>query len=162
MILLIIAAIGDITRYRISNRLVVAIAAAFAVGLLFNFSWPALGWSAGAGITMFGLGAALFALGLFGGGDVKLIAAMALWTGVAGLPRFLLIMTAVGGVLGVIWLLRRKRSMAKLAFDPGAALPGGSPPIPNKLPYGVAIAIAGLDFFLTAPHSPLAPLLPWI
>ena len=80
-------AITDITRYRIPNIIVYAIVAAFVVGAAFNLSWPALGWSVLAGVGMFLLGAGLFALGLFGGGDVKLVAAMALWTGIAAACR---------------------------------------------------------------------------
>ena len=101
MILLITAAVSDITRYRIPNIIVYAIVAAFAVGAIFNFAWPAIVWPVLAEFAMFLLGAGLFALGLFGGGDVKLIAAMALWTGFADLPRFLLIMGAAGGLSGL-------------------------------------------------------------
>src|SRR5262245_56227464 len=158
IVLLIAAGFTDITRYRIPNAIVYAIVAAFLVGALFNLSWPALGWSAVAGIGMFLLGAGLFALGRFGGGDVKLIAAMALWTGVADLMRFLLIMGLAGGVLGAIWLVRRRRQRTAIA---NGSTPQETPKLANKVPYGVAIAIGGLDFFLTSPHSPLAGLLPW-
>ena len=106
MILLIAAAASDITRYRIPNIIVYAIVAAFAVGAIFNFAWPAIVWPLLAGVAMFLLGAGLFALGLFGGGDVKLIAAMALWTGFADLPRFLLIM-------GAAWRPARARPAAQ-------------------------------------------------
>jgi hypothetical protein len=36
------------------------------------------------------------------------------------------------------------------------------PKAPNRIPYGVAIALAGLDFFVTSAHSPFAPLWPWM
>ena len=182
MILLIGAAASDIARYRIPNAIVYAIVAAFAVGAIFNFAWPAIVWPVLAGVAMFLLGAGLFALGLFGGGDVKLIAAMALWTGFADLPRFLLIMGAAGGLLGLILLLKRRRqqpAMASSAPAPrespaaeasvAAALtpetPASQPPRPTRkshIPYGVGIAIAGLDFFLISQHSPFAPLWPWM
>ena len=96
IVLLAAAAVSDITRYRIPNSIVYAIVAAFAVGAIANFAWPAIVWPVLAGVAMFLLGAGLFAFGLFGGGDVKLVAAMALWTGFADLPRFLLIMGAAG------------------------------------------------------------------
>lgn len=166
-ILLIAAGGSDIARYRIPNVIVYAIVVAFVIGAAFNFAWPALGWSLLAGVGMFLLGAGLFALGLFGGGDVKLIAAMALWTGLADLPRFLLIMSAAGGLLGVVWMIRRRRQQLAMASDAPASLaPSASsqsrPKIPNRIPYGVAIALAGLDFFVTSPHSPFAPLWPWL
>ena len=180
--LLVVAAASDITRYRIPNAIVYAIVAAFAVGAIFNFAWPAIVWPVLAGVAMFLLGAGLFALGLFGGGDVKLIAAMALWTGFADLPRFLLIMGAAGGLLGLVLLLKRRRQQpaptsstpapaeasSVPAANSAAPLPETSdaePPRPTRkshIPYGVGIAIAGLDFFFVSAHSPLAPLWPWL
>ena len=121
MILLIAAAASDITRYRIPNVIVYAIVAAFAVGAIFNFAWPAIVWPVLAGVAMFLLGAGLFALGMFGGGDVKLIAAMALWTGFADLPRFLLIMSAAGGLIGLVLLLKRRRQQPAMASSAPAA-----------------------------------------
>ena len=161
MVLLLAAAFTDLTRYRIPNVLVVAIVVAFAIGAAFNFSWPALAWSGAAGGGMFLLGAGLFAFGLFGGGDVKLIAAMALWTGVADLPRFLFVMSAAGGLLGAIWLVRRRLRSAPAVSPASSGLATPAATIPNRIPYGVAIAVAGLDFFLTSPHSPLMQVWPW-
>jgi prepilin peptidase CpaA len=180
IVLLVMAAVSDITRYRIPNTIVYAIVAAFAVGAIFNFAWPAIVWPVLAGVAMFLLGAGLFALGLFGGGDVKLIAAMALWTSFADLPRFLLIMGAAGGLIGLVLLLKRRRqqpamaSSAPISAEPAAVeaagvaaseTPPSEPPRPTRkshIPYGVGIAVAGLDFFLISPHSPLAPVWPWM
>jgi prepilin peptidase CpaA len=173
MILLIVAGIGDIRRYRIPNNLVYAVVAAFAVGALFDMSWTTIGFAVLSSVAMFALTAGLFALGLFGGGDVKLIAAMALWTGLADLPRFLLVMTAAGGLLGVAWMVRRRLHRPALASEPAVAAEGldagtpssgGAPArkIPNRIPYGVAIAIAGFDFFIASAHSPLVPLWHWL
>jgi prepilin peptidase CpaA len=179
MILLVLAAVSDITRYRIPNAIVYAIVAAFAVGAIFNFTWPAIVWPVLAGVAMFLLGAGLFALGLFGGGDVKLIAAMALWTGFADLPRFLLIMGAAGGLLGLVLLLKRRRRQPATAgtapAEPAAAeavaaaaptseatLEAPRPTRKSHIPYGVGIAVAGLDFFLISQHSPFAPYWPWM
>ncbi len=172
VILLIAAGAGDLLKYRISNRIVVAVVVAFVLAAVFKGSWPAFGWSALAALGMLFLGAGLFALGLFGGGDVKLISAMALWTGIVDLPRFLLVMSAAGGVLGVVWLVRRRRRHAQVPVDEVAAdgvvadrpisAPESNPPkVPDKLPYGVAIALAGIDFFVTSARSPFAPLMLW-
>ncbi|WP_119301038.1 A24 family peptidase [Dongia deserti] len=172
-ILLIAAGVSDVRRYRIPNTFVYAIVIAFAIGAIFNMTWSAMGWSVLAGLGMFLLGAGLFALGLFGGGDVKLIAAMALWTGLPALPRFLFVMTAAGGLLGVVWMLKRRRQRPVLASDP--ASPSDAPhaaalssdnvsgqKVPNRIPYGVAIAIAGLDFFVTSMRSPFTPFWSWL
>lgn len=180
MVLLVIAAVSDITRYRIPNAIVYAIVAAFAVGAIFNFAWPAIVWPVLAGVAMFLLGALLFAFGLYGGGDVKLIAAMALWTGFADLARFLLIMAAAGGLIGLVLLIKRKRQQPAMASPAPAATesalaaaPAGETPASeapeaprptrkSHIPYGVGIAIGGLDFFLISPHSPFAPYWPWM
>ncbi len=180
IVLLVMAAVSDITRYRIPNTIVYAIVAAFAVGAIFNFAWPAIVWPVLAGVAMFVLGAGLFALGLFGGGDVKLIAAMALWTSFADLPRFLLIMGAAGGLIGLVLLLKRRRqqpaiassapppaesTMVEAAGAAASATQPSEPPRPTRkshIPYGVGIAVAGLDYFLISPHSPLAAIWPWM
>jgi prepilin peptidase CpaA len=182
VLLLLAAASSDIARYRIPNGVVYAIVAVFCVGVAFNLSWSTIGWSVLAGVGMFLLGAGFFAFGLFGGGDVKLIAAMALWTGVADLPRFLLVMGIAGGLLSAVWIIKRRRRPAMAAEAPGAptatssqlansdglsteAAASGSPSpakIANRVPYGVAIALAGLDFFVMSPRSPFAPLWPWM
>jgi prepilin peptidase CpaA len=184
IVLLLAAALSDVTRYRIPNAIVYAIAA-FAVGAIANFAWPAIVWPVLAGVAMFLLGAVLFAFGLFGGGDVKLVAAMALWTGFADLPRFLLIMGAAGGLLGLVLLLKRRREQPAMASPAPASEPPAAPtalaaaptpatpapeaaaetPRPTRkshIPYGVGIAIAGLDFFMVSQHSPFAPFWPWM
>lgn len=169
VLLLVAACFTDITRYRIPNAIVYAIVAAFAVYAIFNGAWPQLGWSVLAATGMFLLGAGLFALGLFGGGDVKLIAAMALWMPLSDLPHFLIVMTLAGGILGLIWLLRRRLSARPSASTAAAPSDGAleataapaRPNVPNRLPYGVAIALAGIDYFFLSVHSPFAPLLPW-
>lgn len=169
LLLLAVAAIGDVRHYRISNRLVGAVVVCFALFAVAQASWVDAGWSVAAAACTFVLAAALFAFGLFGGGDVKLASAMALWTQFADLPRFLLVMGAVGGALGIAWILRRRlqRPDAVPASDTTAPAgpaseavsePQDAPKPPNKLPYGVAIAAAGIDFFLFSANSPLAGL----
>lgn len=162
--LLIAAAWGDLRRYRISNRLVGAVVVCFVILATAKASWVFLGWSLAAAACIFVLAATLFAFGLFGGGDAKLATAMALWTQFHDLPRFLLVMTASGGLLGVVWLIRRRRQVVAA----GASARAGAgerkdlqpaPGVPNKLPYGIAIAIGGIDFFLFSANSPLAGVL---
>lgn len=167
MVLLVVAAIGDVRRYRIPNRLVTAVVACFAIFAAAEASWSFVGWSLAAAICTFAFLAVLFAFGLLGGGDAKLATAMALWTQFADLPRFLLVMTASGGLLGVVWMLRRlrqRRTIADTALSAtpapaGPTIPASAAVIPNNIPYGVAIAIAGVDFFLFSANSPLAGVL---
>jgi prepilin peptidase CpaA len=76
----------------------------------------------------FAVGFVLFARGLVGGGDVKLLSATMLWAGATLVASQLIIMALVGGALSVaaiaIHYFRRRTA--------DAAAP--------KVPYGIAIA----------------------
>ncbi|MBO33728.1 MAG: hypothetical protein CMM74_12260 [Rhodospirillaceae bacterium] len=51
----------------------------------------------GGGLAVFLIGAVLHYFRLFGGGDVKLLAAIAIWTGTASLGAFLFLVAIIGG-----------------------------------------------------------------
>jgi prepilin peptidase CpaA len=97
---------------------------------------------------------------LIGGGDAKLIAAMALWTQFSAMPRFFVVMALAGGVLATVFMLKARlaRSAVSETAD-AAASPAETPIRKERVPYGVAIAVAGIDFFLFAKISPLAALI---
>ncbi|HMO76672.1 MAG TPA: peptidase, partial [Sphingopyxis sp.] len=115
----------------ISNGLNVAIALLaipfwFASGL--NF-WPDVAFQVGAALLVFLIFVGLFFLGGMGGGDVKMIGAMMLWVPLALFVPALTVMAIGGGILSAIMLIQsRIRPSDK----------------PVEVPYGVAIAVAGL------------------
>lgn len=130
-IALVIAAITDIRRRQIDNWLNAAIALSapvywWASGLSL---WPDVVWQLGISIITFAICAGLFALRAMGGGDVKLLAALALWIAPAWFLKLIIMMSLLGGLLTVVLAFwhgaRRKRE--RLA-----------------IPYGVAISTAGL------------------
>ena len=84
------------------------------------------------------VGMVLFAQGVMGGGDVKLMAAMGFWLTTTTLAPFLLIMAMAGGVLALGVVLTVTLSHR----DATAAVP--------TVPYGVAIAVSGLFILLGA------------
>lgn len=143
--LTIFAAYDDLRAMRIRNMAVIAVVVLF-VPLLFSMPIKAACAQMIAAAIMLAIGAGLFFAGLFGGGDAKLIAALALWIPVTSLPAFLLIMTIAGGVLALAGLaLRRNPRLATWA----ATMPEGSWPArlaggSSVIPYGVAIALAAL------------------
>jgi prepilin peptidase CpaA len=149
-VLLLAAAISDVRGYRIPNLFSLNIALLFPVyGLL---SGQPVAWGAH-GFTMLGclaVGLPLFALKLAGGGDVKLLTALALWAGPGQIAPLLLITAVLGGVLALgavgLTILRQP------ALLYGLRTVGLAPFRSIKLPYGVAIAGGGLAI--------LAPLLP--
>ena len=130
-ILLIAAAVIDVRTFTISNRLNAVIA---LLAPLFWWSaglplWPDAAIQVGVALAVFAILAVTFYLGMMGGGDVKLAAAVALWFAPAETLRFLVFMTLAGGVVTIVALLvHRARSRE------------GRP----KVPYGVAIAIGAL------------------
>lgn len=129
-VLLLAGAVSDLRSRSISNWLNGAIALLavpfwFALGL---DPWPTMAIQLGLGLATFALFAMFFALGAMGGGDVKMIAALALWLPAGLLINTLLIMAIAGGLLTVfVWLWHKARKT----------------PLGDGVPYGVAIAIAG-------------------
>lgn len=128
--LLLLAAVwGDIRTRTISNALNAAIA------LLAIPWWWANGWALwpdimlqiGVAAILFGLFAIAFAFNAMGGGDVKLIAALALWLKLVPLAQLLVVMALAGGVLTLFMLARHRWLKAE-----------GRP----EIPYGVAIVAA--------------------
>ena len=130
-IALVIAAFTDIRRRQIDNWLTLAIALAaplfwWAGGVSL---WPGVAIQLGVALAVFAVLAGLFALGWMGGGDVKLLTALALWIEPGIFVQLLIVMALAGGVLTVAmgaWhVMRRQRD--RLA-----------------VPYGVAISFGGL------------------
>ena len=91
--------------------------------------WPGAAVQVVLALLVFAFFAAAFFLGQMGGGDVKLIAALALWLPPTPLLWTLIVMSLVGGAVTVAMLLETRW------YQKGRAI---------EVPYGVAIAIAGL------------------
>ncbi len=144
VILLAIAAIYDIWKLTIPNVVSVCLVVLFfAVAAPSPFYVPWFEHLA-AGILIFIAGAVLFRFGFVGGGDVKLLAAISLWTGLDLLSQLLLIGALIGGVLAIVLLVLR----SAMPWITGKALPFGKQLWPLSMipgqgvPYGVAIAAA--------------------
>ncbi|MDT9598459.1 A24 family peptidase [Sphingosinicella rhizophila] len=90
--------------------------------------WPDIVLQLAVGATLLGLFSLAFAAGLMGGGDVKMLAALALWLPPLEMLQLLLIMSAAGGVLTLVMMISHR--LAKSAN-------------PLEIPYGIAIAFAG-------------------
>lgn len=129
--LLIVAAITDLRSRIISNRLNLIIATLapvwwIACGLPL---WPGVAAQLLVGLIVFALFAALFAAGMMGGGDVKLLGALALWLPWQALLSLLVLMAVLGGLVTIVTVADHKLRKKQ-----------GQP----EIPYGVAIAVAGL------------------
>ena len=91
--------------------------------------WPDMATQLALAGAVFALFCGAFALGMMGGGDVKMIGALALWLPFQPLLAMLMVMSIVGGVVTLLMMIDRHVRRAEGAVE---------------VPYGVAIAIAGL------------------
>lgn len=137
--LLTLCALHDVTSFKIPNRYVAMLLMGWPVTVLMSGAPMSLiGQSALMGGLFLVAGFALFAFGLLGAGDVKLIAATALWVAPSQMFVFLLATTALGGVLGVALLTLRSKPMPVAAYK--AAWLVQLHERERVMPYGVAIA----------------------
>jgi prepilin peptidase CpaA len=92
--------------------------------------WPLLGWQLLLATGVFAVFALVFAFGAMGGGDVKLLTALALWLPpVPDYVRMLVLMSIIGGALTLGYLVWHRRS-GRVG--------------PPEVPYGCAISIAAI------------------
>jgi len=120
------ARIREIANWKNAAIALLAVPWWFAMGLS---PWPDMALQLGIALGVFALFAAAFHFGMMGGGDVKMIAALALWFPFDKLVSLIVIMSLVGGALTLVmlidkWIRRRSEQ--------------------PEIPYGIAIAIAAL------------------
>lgn len=120
------ARIREIANWKNAAIALLAVPWWFAMGLS---PWPDMALQLGIALGVFALFAAAFQFGMMGGGDVKMIAALALWFPFDKLVTLLIIMSLVGGALTLVMLI--DKWIRKRSEQP-------------EIPYGIAIAIAAL------------------
>lgn len=154
-IILVAVAVRDARHYLISNRLCLVVAALapfyLATGAAMNDSGflsqspeiYLLGTLAIAAVV-FMVCCIFFALGVMGGGDVKLITAVSLWTGPNWTLDFLLA-TAVAGGFVTLAVMAKTQINAQISGETSQFVKTPGLTMSNvQVPYGVAIAIGGL------------------
>lgn len=145
-IALLTAAFTDLRERRIANWLNLSIALAapafwWSSGLSL---WPGVALQFGVALATFAVLSVLFALRAMGGGDVKLLTALALWIQPTVFVQLIVIMALAGGLLTLVfgaWHIMRRRK-DRIA-----------------IPYGVAIAFAGL-WVIASHYAPAIDALP--
>jgi prepilin peptidase CpaA len=137
----VLAAAGfDLATRRIPDLLSVAIVGAFVMAApASGVDLVALGRHLLAGAFVFALGALCFSRGWLGGGDVKLLAACAVWLGWDALFPFALATVMAGGVLAVAVLALRRLPPDWRERPPLSVLAAE-----RGLPYAVAIAVGAI------------------
>jgi prepilin peptidase CpaA len=131
----------DVTRYTIPNWLVGSLLILYPVAIY--VSGAPVDWQMAvvAMVVTFAAGYVVFATRVMGGGDVKLIAVLALWVGWARLLDYVLLFALIGGVFTLFLIVVRKYAV----YLPFPKLPRVLQP-KAPVPYGVAIAGAFLWF----------------
>jgi prepilin peptidase CpaA len=144
-LLLGIAAVFDTWKFIIPNAIVVALVVLFiATALLLPFEMTWMEWLShvGAAAAVFIGGAVLYAFNKMGGGDIKLLTAVAFWAGFEHVTELLLYVAVAGGVLAIGLIVLRRlivslgSAITRLAEVelPRVLLSG------EAVPYGLAIA----------------------
>ncbi len=151
--LVLTAAARDALSFTIPNWISVALVAAFPItAFAVGLPLPQAGLHLGVGAAVLVAGMAAFAFRWLGGGDAKLMSAIALWLGWPALVTFLAAAAIAGGALALVLLTLRSAALRPLVLMGPAwvnrlAEPG------EGVPYGVAIAVGALAAF---PQTPFA------
>ena len=149
-LLLVYAAIRDLTSYIIPNWLSVAIVADFIVGAaVSSLEMSVIGWHLGAGLAVLIVGFLMNARGIIGGGDAKLLAACAVWVGWSGLLVFSLLVAVSGGLLALAIIGLRRVGLSDSLRDTTWIRRLGS--AEHGVPYAVAIGVGGVVMFKDLP-----------
>jgi prepilin peptidase CpaA len=152
VLLMVVAAGVDVVRRKIPNwavaGLIMTCAAAWISGV------AAVPWSSGlaAGLLALVLAYGLYHFGMVGAGDVKLLAAAALFVGLGRLWQLAALTALAGGLIAIGFLVFNPRRVMR-----GLTARGRAENVSRGIPYGLAIAIGALTTALTIegflPHA---------
>ena len=141
--LLIWAVILDVRSFLIPNWIPATIVGLYVIYVVIrNFVYPEFGLVAwlpalGAAAMVLVIFTLLFARGMIGGGDVKLLTAVTLWVGLSMLINLLFWTSAAGGLLAIFLLIRYR-------FGAPRSDSGHENIRKAEIPYGIAIAFGGI------------------
>lgn len=148
----VLSGISDYKGLMIPNRYSVIIIVSFFLGYAAlraggyqdDFLSPLLSHIMAAG-AVFVLTFVMFAVNVWGAGDSKLALAYSLWTGLAGLQTFIVVMAFTGGLLGIAALLLKKYKPFPNAKE-GLWVAKVQQGV-NAVPYGIAIVAGAFAAF---------------
>ena len=139
--------VSDVRSLKIPNWASIAIAATFLpAALLGGIGLATIVLHYGIGAALLAAGMFLFIQGIVGGGDVKLLAAIAVWIGWDDLGLYLFLVALIGGALALVVMVTRRISWKPSLLDSVPWL-GRGPATTQVVPYGVAIGLAAILLF---------------
>ncbi len=146
---LVFAAVHDVLTMTIPNWVSIAFVLAFPMAALaVGAEWSLIRWHFLAGLIGFAVCVGMFSVGVFGGGDAKLLPAVLVWIGPAATLEYVYGIALTGGLLAIAVLMSRK-------FVPQNVVPGFLQRTVVQgpgIPYAVAIALGAI---WAAPASPV-------
>lgn len=154
-LLLLIAAYYDVTSFTIPNWISgVLILSYFVLAPASGIAWSAIGLATANAFLVLLIGMGLFAKQWLGGGDAKLLTATALWFGFPEVWMYLLVVMTFGGAVAFGLIFFRRYALPKPVQNVDWVQKLHEPQ--GDLPYGTAIALAGLAMLPRVPM--MAPL----
>ncbi len=140
---MVVTILWDLARFEIPDTVSVVLIVTGLVAIVASGQgWAGIASHGLGALAAFGFGVLMFALGQWGGGDVKFMAATSLWLGWPTLIVYCVVVSLAGGVLAVVVLIFRRLPLPRSwAGRPWLARLHGSD---QGLPYGVALGGGGL------------------
>lgn len=150
---MVFAAVSDMISMTIANRISVILVAVFAVAApISGMDWATYGWHFAAGALVLSITFALFAAGVMGGGDAKLLSSTAVWMGMSmELMQYVFYGAMIGGVLTILIIIYRRSPLSTITGNNMFLRHFADEKV--GVPYGVALGAAGL---LVYPSTPIA------
>lgn len=140
------AAFSDLLTMRIPNRVSILLVVSYlALAAWLSTPWQTVGLHVACGVVVLLLALVPFSLGKVGGGDVKLVSAIALWVGWDNLSEYGIYASLAGGLLAITIIAIHWHGLSdRFKSFPFVAKYAAKL---NSLPYGVALAIGGLMIY---------------
>ncbi len=149
-LLLTAAAIQDVHQLRISNLFPAAVFMLFPAYAIAKGADATIWQNGVVFLVTLALGIIAFGTHLLGGGDVKLLAATALWFDIVGAAWLIGAIAILGAVIAVFFIVLRRMIPDRLLLRSGmVSLQRGGP-----IPYGIGIAGGAIAAILKGHVSP--------
>ena len=143
------AAAMDLLTMKIPNRIsILMVLSFFPLATLAGLGGVDILQHVAAGVAVLALGVLLFAPGWFGGGDAKLMAAIALWLGPENLLSYFLYAALTGGLIAMVFISARSVPLPRVLLGEAWALRLHRQDA--GIPYGLALAAGALFVY---PHT---------
>lgn len=141
--LVLVAAASDIVMYRIPNVVVLMIIVLYPIYVIVAPGEQEWLWSLGIFALTIAIGIPLAHFRIFGGGDMKLLAAIMLWAGPALALPAVLLSTLSGGLMSLLMLTKVRFVIAGALTSIGRESLGKIF-LARNMPYGVGLAFGGI------------------